>query len=79
MDNPVLVLLEEPDPVRRSRAHLALGQRALQGGNVAVASEHLREAVDLDPTDEVPRRLLAELDQQAQQSSRRRKRSWWPF
>jgi Tfp pilus assembly protein PilF len=79
MDNPVHVLLEEPCPVRRSRAHLTLGQRALQGGNVVVASEHLREAVDLDPTDEAPRRLLAELDQQAQQSARRRKPSWWPF
>jgi Tfp pilus assembly protein PilF len=79
MDNPVLVLLEEPCPLQRSRAHLALGQRALQGGKVDVASDHLREAVDLDPTDEVPRRLLAELDQQAQQSARRRKPSWWPF
>ena len=58
----VSVLLEEPDPIHRSRAHLALGERALALQNLDVAREHLEEAADLDPTDETPRKLLAKLN-----------------
>ena len=72
-ENPVQVLIEELDPVRRSRAHLALGRRAMDRKDLGVATEHLREAADLDPTDEVPRKLLAEI------GGGRRPRSWWPF
>lgn len=80
MDDPVYVLLEEPCPIRRSRAHLALGQRALASDDVLLASEHLEEAIGLDPTDETPKRLLGQLEQQTGKGrDRRRKRSWWPF
>jgi hypothetical protein len=72
-ENPVQVLIEEQDPVRRSRAHLTLGRRAMDRQDVGAAREHLREAMDLDPTDEVPRRLLEQL------GSSRKPRSWWPF
>jgi Flp pilus assembly protein TadD len=74
MGDPVMVLLEDPDPVRRARAHLALGQQALARDAVASATEHLREALDLDPTDETPRELLRQLG-----AERRRRPSWWPF
>lgn len=57
----VSVLLEEPDPVHRSRAHRALGERALAQQDLAAAREHLEEAADLDPTDETARKLLAGL------------------
>lgn len=57
----VAVLLEEPDPVHRSRAHLELGQRALAAKNLQAAREHLEEAADLDPTDETPRKLLSRI------------------
>jgi hypothetical protein len=60
--NPVSVLLEDDDPVHRSRAHTALGQRALERQDVNTAREHLEQATDLDPTDEVPKRLLATLE-----------------
>jgi Tfp pilus assembly protein PilF len=60
--NPVAVLLEDHDPVHRSRAHTALGQRALARQDVNTAREHLEEATDLDPTDETPKRLLATLE-----------------
>lgn len=79
MDDPVYVLLEEPCPIRRSRAHVALGQQAMSSGDVEVAGEHLREALDLDPTDETPKRLLGQLEESSQGRTSRRKRSWWPF
>lgn len=72
-ENPVQVLIEELDPVRRSRAHLTLGRRAMDRKDLGSATEHLREAADLDPTDEVPRKLLEEI------RAERRPRSWWPF
>lgn len=71
-ENPVQVLIDEADPVRRSRAHLALGRRAMDRQDLGGATEHLREAVDLDPTDEAPRELL-------EQIGSLRPRSWWPF
>ena len=60
-DNPVAVLLEDHDPVHRSRAHTALGQRALERQDLDTAREHLEQAQDLDPTDETPKRLLARM------------------
>lgn len=75
MGDPVLVLIEDPDPVRRARAHTTLGARALEREAVDLATEHLLEAIDLDPTDEAPRRLLEAV---AARTTRRRKR-WWPF
>ena len=59
--NPVEVLLEDSDPVQRSRAHTVLGQRALERQDVHTAREHLEQATDLDPTDEVPKKLLAKI------------------
>lgn len=61
LTNPVAVLLEEADPVRRSRAHTELGRQALARRDVDLAREHLGEATDLDPTDEEPKKLLATL------------------
>lgn len=77
MGDPVAVLLDESDPVRRARAHLALGERAIARDALELATEHLREAVDLDPTDEQPKALLAKLAQR--NDGNRRKRSWWPL
>ena len=61
----VTVLLENPDPVSRSRAHRSLAERALAREEIDVARSHYREAVELDPTDEVAR---AELDRLAPKS-----------
>jgi Tfp pilus assembly protein PilF len=74
LNDPVGVLLTESDPVLRARAHRALGERALSRQDLLVASDHLREALDLDPTDEVPRKLLARV-----QESQRPRRRWLPF
>lgn len=71
--DPVGVLIEERDPVQRSRAHRTLGERALARQDLPTAEVHLREAADLDPTDEVPRRMLARLQQE------RRPRRRWAF
>lgn len=80
-DDPVSILIEEPCPIRRSKAHTTLGQRALAGGDLSRASEHLIEAIDLDPTDEEPKQLLHQLERKSTPGagSSRRKRSWWPF
>jgi hypothetical protein len=75
MGDPVAVLIEDPDPVRRAQAHTTLGERALERDAVDLATEHLLEAIDLDPTDEAPRRLLEAV---AARTTTRRKR-WWPF
>lgn len=56
--HPVQVLLEDPDPLRRSRAHLALGRKAMAQEELEIATEHFRAAADLDPTDERPRSYL---------------------
>ena len=57
------ILLEEADPVVRSRAHVELAQRALSTDNVPKAVLHYTEALELDPTDEVSRDTLARLYQ----------------
>jgi hypothetical protein len=54
----VATLLHDADPVARSKAHTTLGQKALANDDLDTAEVHLREASDLDPTDEVPRELL---------------------
>lgn len=63
--DPVEVLVEDGDPVRRARAHTTLGLRALHASDVDGAVVHLREAIDLDPTDEVPKQALRQLGAQA--------------
>jgi hypothetical protein len=75
VDDPVSVLLEERDPIRRSRAHRVLGQRAYERRDLEIASDHLREAVDLDPTDEEPKVLLARIAQE--RPARRRWLGWF--
>ncbi len=61
MDQPALVLLEDGDPLTRARAHTELGKRAIARRDFQTAEEHLLEAIDLDPTDEVPKTLLVEI------------------
>lgn len=57
----VATLLSNTDPVARSRAHTTLAHKALDNDDLDTAEVHLREATDLDPTDEVPRELLASM------------------
>lgn len=57
----VQVLIENPDPAARSRAHSELGRRAEAQDDVEKAVAHYREAALLDPTDEAPRQALASL------------------
>jgi hypothetical protein len=70
-EDPVAVLLRERDPVERCRAHVALGRKAYDRRDLDVATDHLREAADLDPTDEQPKQLLARIAQE-----RTPKRRW---
>ncbi len=70
MDHPTLVLLSENDPQARARAHTALGQRALQREDFSAAESHLREAIDLDPTDEVPKQLLGTMPPETLKTAR---------
>lgn len=60
--DPIQVLLEESDPLQRSAAHLALGQRAMAREDLGAATHHFREAADLDPTDERPRSYLRTIE-----------------
>ena len=55
------ILMREPDPVVRSRAHAELGHRALSSENLPKAMVHYQEALELDPTDEVSRDKLERL------------------
>ncbi len=59
--DPVATLLSNTDPIARSRAHTTLAHRAIDNDDLDTAEVHLREATDLDPTDEVPRELLASM------------------
>lgn len=58
----VHLLVEEPDPVIRSRAHAELGSRALSEARHDKAAVHFQEALALDPTDEVSRSKLERLN-----------------
>ena len=60
--HPVRVLMEEADPVRRCAAHLELGRRAITRDDIITATDHFREAADLDPTDERPRAALMDIE-----------------
>jgi len=60
--HPVRVLMEEADPIRRCAAHLELGHRAMHRDDVVSATDHFREAMELDPTDERPRAALLDLE-----------------
>lgn len=74
--DPLAVLVEDTDAVARSRAHTALGRRAMARRDVSQAELHFRQAADLDPTDEVPRQILSEL---ARPAPRRRRLKDWLF
>ena len=50
--DPVATLLSNTDPIARSRAHTTLAHRAIDNDDLDTAEVHLREATDLDPTDE---------------------------
>lgn len=71
----VSTLLHEVDPVARSQAHTTLGRKALANDDLDTAEVHLREATDLDPTDEVPKQLLETLSRR--QSPRRGRFASW--
>jgi len=70
----VSTLLHDADPVARSRAHTVLAHRAIDNDDLDTAEVHLREARDLDPTDEVSRDLLASMARRRAPS-----KGWWPF
>jgi DNA-binding SARP family transcriptional activator len=73
--DPVATLLREVDPIARSRAHTALAHRAIDKDDLDTAEVHLREATDLDPTDEVPRELLASMQRRRPRPAKR----WFSF
>jgi hypothetical protein len=56
------ILMREPDPLMRSRAHAELGHRAMSSENLSKAMVHYQEALELDPTDEVSRDKLERLN-----------------
>lgn len=70
----VSTLLHDQDPVARSRAHATLAHRALDNDDLDTAEVHLREATDLDPTDEVAKDLLASMARR-----RPKARGWFSF
>ncbi len=51
--DPVQVLVHNADPTSRSKAHQELGRRAVARDDKTMAAFHFKEALDLDPTDEV--------------------------
>lgn len=55
------VLVYEPDPSTRARAHFQLGQLHAADGRAAPARRHLTEALFLDGAMDGARSLLAEL------------------
>lgn len=57
----VATLMSNTDPIARSRAHTTLAHKAIDNDDLDTAEVHLREAADLDPTDEVSRELLASM------------------
>ena len=51
--DPVHVLVHNADPTSRSKAHQELGRRAAARDDKTMAAFHFKEALDLDPADEV--------------------------
>ena len=47
--DPLDVLLHDPDPIRRGRAHLDLARGALSAGRRDQAARHVHEALRLAP------------------------------
>jgi hypothetical protein len=74
--DPLGVIVEDSDPVRRARAHYELGLRARQRDDLDRAEWHLREAWDLDPTDEAPLEVLRGLGISAT-SGEEKPAPWW--
>ncbi len=72
----VQVLIEDPSEVNRSRAHAQLAQLALDGDNLSKAVLHFREAVELDPTDEVSRETLELLTEESEPAQSAWGRVW---
>lgn len=72
----VQVLIEDPSEINRSRAHAQLGQLALDHDNVDKAVLHFKEAVELDPTDEVSRDALALLTEEEEPAQSAWGRMW---
>ncbi len=60
----VRILIEERNPLARSRAHVELGRRAASRGEAQRALQHYREALLLDPTDPDARAVAGELEGQ---------------
>jgi hypothetical protein len=55
---------------------MELGQRALDREDVGTARCHFMEAADLNPTDELPRTILEELEPSAPLRGFGRLRAW---
>ena len=58
----VQVLIQDPDPTHRSRAHRELAQRAVAHNELDKALRHYEEAAAIDPTDEVAREAFTRLN-----------------
>lgn len=59
--DPIDVIVHDSDPTTRSKAHRTLGLRAKARDDLHMAAFHLREALDLDPTDEVTAEELRQI------------------
>jgi len=57
----VQVLIQDPDPMNRSRAHRELGARAAAREDLGKALRHYEEAFAIDPTDEVAREAVSRI------------------
>lgn len=57
----VQVLIQDPDPTNRSRAHRELAVRAAAREDLGKALRHYEEAAAIDPTDEVAREAAQRL------------------
>ncbi len=56
-------LMEDEDPARRARAHMELARIALTHSERDKASQHLREALELDPRLRRARERLHEVEE----------------
>lgn len=68
MADPVSVLVHNPDPTCRSKAHQELGRRAAARDDKTMAAFHFKEALELDPTDDVTAEELRRVTPQVQKS-----------